>query len=113
MEPDVEAYAGSLWGVLTVQTYGELNDWELVAVMEEWKAMADSGWGEELFYRPIQTEKGEIYIGFWDTDNNDNLFIKTEDEFKREFSDGIHPGQPKGEVTEKSDSPFISPYFSE
>ena len=40
--------------------------------------MADSGWGEELFYRPIQTEKGEIYIGFWDTDNNDNLFIKTE-----------------------------------
>ena len=47
-------------------------------VMEEWKAMADSGWGEELFYRPIRTEKGEIYIGFWDTDNNDNLFIKTE-----------------------------------
>ena len=29
--------------------------------MEEWKAMADSGWGEELFYRPIRTEKGEIY----------------------------------------------------
>ena len=52
--------------------------------MEEWKSMADSGWGEELFYRPIQTEKGEIYIGFWDTDNNDNLFIKTEEEFRRD-----------------------------
>ena len=59
MTPDVEAYAGSLWGVLTVRTYGELNDRELAAVMEEWKAMADSGWGEELFYRPIRTEKGE------------------------------------------------------
>ena len=55
MMPDVEAYAGSLWGVLTVRTYGELNDRELAAVM------ADSGWGEELFYRPIRTEKGDIY----------------------------------------------------
>ena len=63
-----------------------------------------------MFYRPTLTKQGEIYIRFSDTDN---LFIKTEDEFKREFSDGIHPGQPKGEVTEKSDSPFISPYFSE
>lgn len=66
-----------------------------------------------MFYRPTLTKQGEIYIRFSDTDNNDNLFIKTEDEFKREFSDCIHPGQPKGEVTEKSDSPFISPYFSE
>ena len=66
-----------------------------------------------MFYRPTLTKQGEIYIRFSDTDNNDNLFIKTEDEFKREFSDGIHPGQPKGEVTEKSDSPFISPYFYE
>ena len=49
MTPDVEEYAGRLWGVLTVRTYGELNDRELTAMMEEWKAMADSGWGEELF----------------------------------------------------------------
>lgn len=93
MTPDVEAYAGSLWGVLTVRTYGELNDRELAAVMEEWKAMADSGWGEELFYRPIQTEMGEIYIGFWDTDNNDNLFIKTEEEFRRDYLGGSQIGQ--------------------
>lgn len=93
MMPDVEAYAGKLWGVLTVRTYGELNDRELAAVMEEWKAMADSGWGEELFYRPIRTEKGEIYIGFWDTDNNDNLFIKTEEEFRRDCLGGSHIGQ--------------------
>ncbi len=50
--------------------------------MEEWKAMADRGWGEELFYRPIRTEKGDIYIGFWDTDNNDNLFIKRKRSFE-------------------------------
>lgn len=93
MTPDVETYAGSLWGVLTVRTYGALNDRELAAVMEEWKAMADSGWGEELFYRPIRTEKGEIYIGFWDTDNNDNLFIKTEEEFRRDCLGGSQIGQ--------------------
>ena len=93
MTPDVEVYAGSLWGVLTVRTYGELNDRELAAVMEEWKVMADSGWGEELFYRPIRTEKGEIYIGFWDTDNNDNLFIKTEEEFRRDCLGGSQIGQ--------------------
>ena len=93
MRPDVEAYAGSLWGVLTVRTYGGLNDRELAAVMEEWKAMADSSWGEELFYRPIRTEKGEIYIGFWDTDNNDNLFIKTEEEFRRDCLGGSQIGQ--------------------
>lgn len=69
--------------------------------------------GRGFILSPDTDQLGEIYIGFWDADNNDNLFIKTEDEFKREFSDGIHPGQPKGEVTEKSDSPFISPYFSE
>ena len=93
MMPDVEAYAGSLWGVLTVRTYGELNNRELAAVMEEWKAMADSGWGEELFYRPIRTEKGEIYIGFWDTDNNDSLFIKMEEEFRRDCLGGSQIGQ--------------------
>ena len=80
-------------GRLAVQTYGELNDRELAAVMEEWKAMADSGWGEELFYRPIRTEKGDIYIGFWDTDNNDNLFIKTEEEFRRDCLGGSQIGQ--------------------
>ena len=66
-----------------------------------------------MFYRPILTKRGENYIGFWDTDNNDNLFIKTEDEFKREFPGGIYPDQPGGEVTEESESPFISPFFSE
>lgn len=113
MHPSVEECGGELWGVLTVKTYGELNQRELEALREEWRTMADGGWGEDLFYRPILTKRGEIYIGFWDTDNNDNLFIKTEDEFKREFPDGIHPGQPRGEVTEESESPFISPFFSE
>ena len=60
--------------------------------------MADGGWGEELFYRPIRTPKGEIYIGFWDTDNNSNLFIKTEAEFKQDDQSGAKLGQLGPEV---------------
>ncbi|MEQ2677414.1 hypothetical protein AAAU98_11780 [Enterocloster citroniae] len=95
------------------KTYGELNQRELEALREAWRTMADGGWGEDLFYHLILTTRGEIYIGFWDTDNNDNLYIKTDDEFKQEFPDGIHPVQPKVEVTEEPESPFISQFFSE
>lgn len=92
MLPGVEEYAGSLWGVLTVRTYGELNDREMEDLMEEWKAMADGGWGEELLNQPIRTDKGNIFIGFWDRDHNEDLFVKTEEEFKVGFQRGIEVG---------------------
>ena len=41
-----------------------------------------------MFYRPTLTKQGEIYIRFSDTDNNDNLFIKTEEEFRRDCLGG-------------------------
>lgn len=88
MIPDVEEHYGSLLGVLTVRTYGKLNDREMEALIEEWRVMVSGGWGEELFYRPIRTQEGEIYIGFWDTDNNDSLFIKTEEEFRKDCQGG-------------------------
>ena len=69
--------------------------------------------GRGFILSPDTDQLGEIYIGFWDANNNDNLFIKTEDEFKWEFPDGIHLGRPKGVVTEEPESPFISLFFSE
>lgn len=103
MVPGTIEYAGELYGVLTVKTYGELNQREMEALREEWKVMADGGWGEELFYRPIRTERGELYIGFWDTDNNDNLFIKTEEEFRQDCLDGMNGGQEgQGRIQEPS-----------
>lgn len=85
MHPSVEECGGELWGVLTVKTYGELNQRELEALREAWRTMADDGWGEDLFYHPILTTRGEIYIGFWDTDNNDNLYIKLRMNLNRNF----------------------------
>ena len=46
-----------------------------------------------MFYRPTLTKQGEIYIRFSDTDNNDNLFIKTEEEFRMDCLDGSQIGQ--------------------
>lgn len=103
MVPGTIEYAGELYGVLTVKTYGELNQREMEALREEWKVIADGGWGEELSYRPIRTARGEVYIGFWDTDNNDNLFIKTEEEFRQDCLDGMNGGQEgQGRIQEPS-----------
>ncbi len=66
---------GRVMGSHYCKTYRELNQWELEALREEWRTIADGGWGEGLFYCPMLTKQGEIYIGFRDTDNNDNLFI--------------------------------------
>ena len=92
MIPGVTEYAGELWGILTVQTYGELTDKEMIEIKEEWKELAELGWGGQLMESPIRLERGELYVGFWDRDNNENLFIRTEEEFKQEFQSGLELG---------------------
>ena len=49
--------------------------------------------GRGFILSPDTDQLGEIYIGFWDADNNDNLFIKTEKEFRRDCLGGSHIGQ--------------------
>ena len=88
MVPGVTEYAGELWGILTVKTYGELTDREMEGLKAEWKEIAEIGWGEQLMERPIRLERGDLFVGFWDRDNNENLFIKTEEEFKQGFQSG-------------------------
>ena len=58
----------------------------------EWQTLAESGWGGQLMESPIRLERGELYVGFWDRDNNENLFIKTEEEFKQGFQSGPELG---------------------
>ena len=80
MNPTVEQWNGELWGVLEVQTYGELADSELEALKSEWCGQESDGYGEGLEQRPIKTPDGELYLSFWDS--NDDFFIKTEEELK-------------------------------
>lgn len=87
MVPDVAEYAGELWGVLDIETYGELTHNEMECLRIEWKNIAEHGWGNQLMEHPTVLKEGELFIGFWDSENNDNLFLKTSDEFSKEFSD--------------------------
>mgnify|MGYP000845322694 CR=1 FL=1 len=80
MNPNVEQWNGELWGVLEVQTYGELADSELEALKSEWCGQESDGYGEGLEQRPIKTPDGELYLSFWDS--SDDFFIKTEEELK-------------------------------
>lgn len=80
MFPDVEVWQGKLWGVLEIESYGELSDAELDAVMDEWGGQASDGWGEGFEQRPIQTSEGELYVSFWNPDSS--YFITTEEKLK-------------------------------
>lgn len=64
MRPTVEAYGGRLWGVLEVQTYGELSSEKMRAVRAEWISQAKDGWGNSLERQPIPTPDGELHIQF-------------------------------------------------
>lgn len=87
MFPGVEEYEGELWGVLKVKTARALTERETAALIEEWREIAQMGWGEQLLCHPMKVGGKEIHIGFWDVDNEKNLFIKTEEEFKGGFTE--------------------------
>ena len=80
MKPTVEEWDGKLWGVLEVQTHGELSLSELEALKSEWCGQESDGWGEGAEQRPIRTSEGELYVSFWSS--NSDFFIKTEEELK-------------------------------
>lgn len=81
MHPTVEAYHHSLWGVLEVETRGELTAEEMDYVKEYWKGQAADGWGEGFEQRDIKCEDGcSLNVHFY---NSSMLYgIRTEQELK-------------------------------
>lgn len=80
MKPTVEEWNGRLWGVLEVQSYGQLSKSDLAAVIEEWSGQESDGWGEGFEQREINVDSGELCVSFWDSDRG--FFIKPEQELK-------------------------------
>ena len=76
--PSVETRDGDLYGVFTVKSYGELNKAELIELADEASSQASDGWGEGFEQREIEIGGDEIYISFWNCD--DNYFMKPENE---------------------------------
>ncbi len=76
----VEERDGELVGVITAQIYGQLTDEEL----EEFRSYCEGQlsrrrWGKSLEQRPIKTPDGDIYVSFWNSDD-DNWSLQTEEE---------------------------------
>jgi len=69
---------GELVGVITAQIYGQLTDEELEEFRSYCEGQLSDGVGESLEQRPIKTPDGDIYVSFWNSD--DNWSLQTEEE---------------------------------
>lgn len=83
--PGIEEIGGCLYGTATVVSRGALTPQELEAVMEYWSGQASDGWGEGFEQREIRIDGGELYVSFWQSD--DDYEILTEDQFLERFQE--------------------------
>jgi hypothetical protein len=74
----VETRNGDLYGVVTIQSYGELDKAELIDLTEEVEGQLADGVGEHLEQQVIKLGEDKVYISFWNS--GDNYFIKPESE---------------------------------
>lgn len=80
MNPTVEEWDGRLWGVLEVQTRGELSEGELRELTEEWSGQCSDGWGEGFEQQDIKIDQGELNVSFWHSGGD--FIIQPEAELK-------------------------------
>ena len=76
--PKVEARDGDLYGVFVIKSYGELDKTELVDITQELIGQAADGWGESFEQHSVTLGDDEVYISFWNSD--DDYFLKIESE---------------------------------
>ena len=76
--PSVETRDGDLYGVVTIRSYGELDKADLIELAEEAEGQLADGYGEHFEQQPIRLGDDEVYISFWNSD--DNYFLKPESE---------------------------------
>ena len=76
--PQVESRDGNLYGVITVKSYGELDKSELLDLTNEIRGQLSDGWGEGFEQREVRLGDDNVYISFWDYD--DDYFLKPESE---------------------------------
>ena len=72
---------GELVGVITTQIYGQLTHDELEEFREYCSGQLSDGAGESLEQRPIKTPNGEIYVSFWNSDDDWSLQTEKEMEY--------------------------------
>lgn len=100
----MEEWNGELWGVTEVQTHGTLSPSELAELTDWLSGQFSDGWGEGLEQREIEVYDGELYVSFWEQ----------EDELKgnKSFGFGMTMGGMSKSITDRSIThsfPSLSP----
>ena len=80
---DVEVYDGELVGVIKAKILGELTESEIMCFKNFISGQLSDGAGESFEQRPITSNDGNIFVSFWNSD--DNWALIPEDEFDGEF----------------------------
>ena len=74
----VEEMDGRLLGRIDCHFKEPLTDTELTSLREEILGQCSDGLGEGFEQRPIETNEGDLYVSYWNSD--DDYFLCTEDE---------------------------------
>ncbi len=74
--PRVETRNDDIYGVITVKSYGELNRTEMIDLIGDLTGQFSDGFGEGFEQRPVTLGGDDVYISFWDCD--DDYFLKPE-----------------------------------
>ena len=75
--PSVENRSGELYGVMTVNSYGELSKVDLISLADEITGQLSDGWGESFEQNEVRLDGCKYFISFW---NSDYFYLKPEAE---------------------------------
>lgn len=67
--PKVEEVNGELYGVLECKISEPLSERDIEVLKDYWIGQMSDGWGEGFEQHPVQTDRGEIYVSFWNSES--------------------------------------------
>jgi len=78
---DIENVRGEIFGCIRAELAEPLTDDEKEELREWITGQCSDGWGEGFEQRPVKTGDSELYISFWDSD--EDWFLLDDDEFEQ------------------------------
>ncbi len=89
-EWNVEELRGELYGRIDCYFTARPNESEIEELRDEIIGQAADGFGEHFEQQPIRTDEGDLYVSFWNSD--DDYFMCTDEEMERYITGDIRMG---------------------